>query len=506
MILIFLSSGLFLGWSLGANDAANVFGTAVGTRMVKFRTAALICSVFLLLGAVIGGSGASHTLGKLGAVNEIAGAFIVALAAGFTVFMMTKFELPVSTSQAIVGAIIGWNFYSGNLTDPYSLTKIVGSWIMCPILAAFFSFVIFNLVKWLLTISKLHLFEVDALTRTGLIVVGAFGSYSLGANNIANVMGVFVPASPFHNVKLFDLLNLTGTQQLFFLGAIAIGVGVYTYSYKVMTTVGGGLMKLTPVAALITVLSQALVLFLFASVALENWLVTHGLPAIPLVPVSSSQAVVGSIIGIGIATRNKSINYRIMGRISLGWLTTPIIAGVITFFMLFFMQNVFAQKVFHPVQFMLSHEVASELKARGLTDHRYDRVTGNLYESAYQFKKAVAQSGLDQSKQWKTLVKLCEIYPMLIDFDDRGRHLSREWFSKGQLAALSYLSGHLFTHKWQLQKALEELCDEWKLKEKTRINKLYNKNLQAKYSAVFHTFELKETARYTSGSSMVDRN
>ena len=45
-ILLFLFGGLFLGWSLGANDAANVFGTAVGTRMVNFRTAALFV-VFL---------------------------------------------------------------------------------------------------------------------------------------------------------------------------------------------------------------------------------------------------------------------------------------------------------------------------------------------------------------------------------------------------------------------------------------------------------------------------
>ena len=50
--LIFLSSGLFLGWSLGANDASNIFGTAVGTKMVKFNTAAVIASVFVILGAV----------------------------------------------------------------------------------------------------------------------------------------------------------------------------------------------------------------------------------------------------------------------------------------------------------------------------------------------------------------------------------------------------------------------------------------------------------------------
>lgn len=53
-VLFFLTSGLFLGWSLGANDAANVFGTAVGSRMIRFTTAAVICSVFVVLGAVIG--------------------------------------------------------------------------------------------------------------------------------------------------------------------------------------------------------------------------------------------------------------------------------------------------------------------------------------------------------------------------------------------------------------------------------------------------------------------
>ena len=68
-ILIFLSSGLFLGWSLGANDAANVFGTAVGSRMVRFTTAALICGAFVVLGAFVSGTGAAQTLGKLGAVN-----------------------------------------------------------------------------------------------------------------------------------------------------------------------------------------------------------------------------------------------------------------------------------------------------------------------------------------------------------------------------------------------------------------------------------------------------
>ena len=138
MVSFFLSSGFFLGWSLGANDASNVFGTAVGTKMVKFRTAAICCSIFVILGAVISGAGASHTLGKLGAVNALGGAFIVAFSAALSVYLMTLARFPVSTSQAIVGAIIGWNFFAGALTNVTSLTKIVSTWIFCPVLAATF--------------------------------------------------------------------------------------------------------------------------------------------------------------------------------------------------------------------------------------------------------------------------------------------------------------------------------------------------------------------------------
>ena len=134
MILFFLTSGLFLGWSLGANDASNVFGSAVGSKMVSFRKAAIIASVFVILGAVIQGAGGAQTLGKLGAVNAIGGSFTLALAAAVTVYVMTKFSLPVSTTQAIVGAIIGWNLFTGNRTDPGTLSKIVVTWISGPVL------------------------------------------------------------------------------------------------------------------------------------------------------------------------------------------------------------------------------------------------------------------------------------------------------------------------------------------------------------------------------------
>jgi Phosphate/sulphate permeases len=94
MIWFFLTSGLFLGWSLGANDSANIIGTAVSTRMLKFKVAASICGFFIIAGAIIDGGGATHTLGSLGDVNAIAGSFTVAFAAATAVFLLIRRGLP----------------------------------------------------------------------------------------------------------------------------------------------------------------------------------------------------------------------------------------------------------------------------------------------------------------------------------------------------------------------------------------------------------------------------
>ena len=345
-IVIFLLGGLFLGWSLGSNDAANVFGTAVGTRMVRFKTAAIVCSLFIILGAVISGSGTTETLGKLGAINALPGAFAACVAAGLSVYIMTKFGLPVSTTQAIVGAIVGWNLYTGSSTNIKVLLTILSTWILCPIIATLIAMLFFILTKKLLKKTTWHILRLDAYTRTALLIAGAFGAYSLGANNIANVMGVFVPIAPFADIQLGSFLTFSSKEQLFLLGGIAIAVGVFTYSKKVMFTVGNDLLKLSPVAAFIVVIAHSIVLFLFASQGISHFLNSIHLPAIPLVPVSSSQAIVGAVIGIGILKGGKEVQWNIAGKITIGWFLLPVIAALISFVVLFVLQNIFNQTVY----------------------------------------------------------------------------------------------------------------------------------------------------------------
>jgi PiT family inorganic phosphate transporter len=498
-VLIFLSSGLFLGWSLGANDAANVFGTAVGSRMMRFTTAAAICSVFLILGAVISGAGAAHGLGQLGTLNALPGAFMAAFSAALTVYWMTKASLPVSTTQAVVGAIIGWNWFSGSITDLSALFKILGTWLACPILGAVFGALLYKLTIKGIAWGKLHLLRLDVYTRLGLILAGAFGAYSLGANNIANVMGVFVSSSPFTDFKLGNLGTITSVQQLFFIGAVAIGVGVFTYSKRVMMMVGKGLMPLSPVAAWVVVVAQAVVLFLFSSITLEHFLASKGLPTIPLIPVSSSQAVVGAVVGIGLLKGGKGIRWGSLAGIASGWVTTPIIAACVCFVALFFLQNVFNQQVYKEVRYVLSAPVISHLEQEGLPMAEFVALRDREIVGGVDFRDHLRALATLTDKDERRVIAAAELYPLRITRKSL-QNLDRDYLSPEQIAGLRQLQGRSFQYRWQLYDALAALTPEWQRKEDTKLNKPFNMHLAKELDYLYNLFQATSESAASGGS------
>jgi PiT family inorganic phosphate transporter len=338
---LFLLSGIFLGWSLGANDGANIFGTAVGTRMVRFRTAAWVAAFFVVIGAVAGAHGTTRTLGRLGSIDAPAGAFVVALAAGLAVVLfLARNSLPVSISQSIVGAIVGWNVFTGRPTDLLTLTTLLSSWVVSPALSGAVAALLFVAARAAMPRLKIHLLEVDVWMRAGLIVVGAFAAFSLGQNAIANVMGVFVRVSPFPATVGLGPFQATSVEMLFFLGGLAIAAGIVTYSERIMRRLGSGLTSLSPLAALIVVFAASTSLFVFGSAALQDFLKAHALPGWPLVPISGSQAIVGAIFGISLVRRS-GIRHRVLVNIAIGWVAAPLAALVFTVVGLFVFQNVF---------------------------------------------------------------------------------------------------------------------------------------------------------------------
>jgi len=294
-----------MGWSLGSNDSSNIFGTAVASKMLRYRTAIILCSLFVIAGALLEGSRGLETINSL-VSQTLHTAFIASVSAGITVTLMTVLKLPVSTSQAMVGAILGIGVLRGDVNFA-GLRKVVISWIGTPIGAALIAIAAYFVLGRLLDALPLHIFLRDRILKYGLIGAGIYGSYALGANNVANVTGVY------------SQLGLINEFQAVLLGGASIAFGILTYSRNVMMTVGKRLVKLDPFSAFIAVLAEALTVHFYAKVG---------------VPVSTSQAIIGAILGIGIWKGVQTINRKTLFNIVFGWVGTPCVALILSLLLL----------------------------------------------------------------------------------------------------------------------------------------------------------------------------
>jgi PiT family inorganic phosphate transporter len=116
---------------------------------------------------------------------------------------------------------------------------------------------------------------------------------------VANVSGVYTVTG-----QLTEL-------QAALLGGASIALGVLTFSKNVMITVGKDLVKLDPFSAFIAVLSMSVVVHFYAWIG---------------VPVSTSQGIIGAVLGFGLVQGVQTINARTLLRILFGWICTPAIA------------------------------------------------------------------------------------------------------------------------------------------------------------------------------------
>ena len=296
-----LLGGIFLGWSLGANDASNVFGPTVTSKMLRFWTAAILSSLFVLSGALLQGHGGIETLKGLTQLT-LKQAVVSSVAAALTVSIMTVLSLPVSTSQAVVGAILGIGLMNQQL-NVGGLGKVVTCWFGTPVGGVVISIIVYRVLAAIYNRLNINLFQSDMLIRFSLISAGSYCSYALGANNVANVAAVFVGAGHL------------GIFSATLLGGLSICLGILTFSKRVMETVGKKLVTLDPFSALVVLLAEALTIHIFAFIG---------------VPVSSSQAVIGAVLAIGIVKGVNTVSRRTLINIFIGWFLTPAVSCLIT--------------------------------------------------------------------------------------------------------------------------------------------------------------------------------
>lgn len=386
-----LGAGFLMAFNLGANDVANSMASAVGARAITVKQAIFIASILNFVGAVFLGSQVTSTISK-GIINPAAitdpklimiGMFAALLAAGIWVLVATLTSLPVSSTHSIVGAITGFGLVAGGMdvVNWIKMGGIVMSWVISPFLAAGIAFFIFSHIRKHILFKKhfilqakrwapvwvalaLVMISLSFLYKTpvgkglelhwsmSLLVAGAIGVFawllgrifvsrivideeegaegverifrkmqvgtscyvalSQGANDVANAIG---PVAAIYLIaKEHQLLAKADVpMSMLVLGGFGIAVGISLLGHKVMKTVGTKITTLTNTRGFSVDIGAASTVLVASNLGL---------------PVSTTHAAVGGVVGVGLARGFHAVDFRVLLRIVAYWVATVPIAAV----------------------------------------------------------------------------------------------------------------------------------------------------------------------------------
>lgn len=321
------------------------------------------------------------------------------LAAGTWLLLASYMGWPVSTTHSIIGAIIGFACITlgTGAVDWHSVQGIVGSWIVTPIISGFFAYVIFvsaqrlifdtenplqnakrfvpvymfitTMVIALVTIKKglkhvgFHLSTGEAwlaaIFVSSLVMVGGYlyiqkrfskreedhsfsgvesifsvlmvvtacaMAFAHGSNDVANAIG---PLSAVVST-VENLGQISGKTQIAWwilpLGGFGIVVGLATLGHKVMATVGTGITELTPSRGFAAQLATASTVVLASGTGL---------------PISTTQTLVGAVLGVGFARGIAALNLGVVRNIVASWIVTLPAGALLAVIFYYMLEKIF---------------------------------------------------------------------------------------------------------------------------------------------------------------------
>ncbi len=301
-----LLPALYMGWGIGAHDAANTFGPQIGANIIAYRRAVVLAAIFAFIGAVVEGKKVFATLGGIAHLT-VPTSIVATLAAGLTVNVMTAFGLPISTSHTIAGALVGVGLFEGTGLDMGIVLRVGASMMTAPIGAAVIAYLLYQLIAATAAERLGSLMVFQRVVRYAAVLVGCYAAYALGSNNMGNAMAPAVAA------------GLVSPGAGAALGGVAIAVGVLTYSRNLITLVGRRITALDPISALVAALATAITVHLFTQLG---------------IPVSTSQATVGAVVGVGLTKGMMAVNRRMFALIPAMWVVSVTGAATITYLLL----------------------------------------------------------------------------------------------------------------------------------------------------------------------------
>jgi PiT family inorganic phosphate transporter len=323
------------------------------------------------------------------------------LAAGSWLLIASSFGWPVSTTHSIVGAIVGFGAVGVGIDAVAwsKVIKIIISWIASPVLAGIISFTLFrslqnliidtqnpfnNAKKYVpyymflvgfivslvtilkglkhvglsfstsssyllslgfgllvaiigtLMIRNIHLdpdenkdfyfTSMERIFSVLMIITAAAMAFAHGSNDVANAIG---PLAAIYSV--IESGGTIGSKSalpvwILLVGGVGIVVGLITYGHRVIATIGTGITQLTPSRGFAATLAAAATVVIASGTG---------------IPVSTTQVLVGAVLGVGLARGVAALDTRVINRIFLSWIVTLPAGGFMSILFFFALKGAF---------------------------------------------------------------------------------------------------------------------------------------------------------------------
>ncbi|MBE2900606.1 inorganic phosphate transporter [Methanothermobacter thermautotrophicus] len=303
LMVISLILSLYMAFNIAANDIGNSVGTAVGSGSIKMRRALLLGAFFVSLGAILLGGNVIKTISEgiipQGLFSPRMALVVTATASIWITFTLIR-KIPISGSDAIVSSVIGAGITAVGIQNMNLdvIGFIVLSWLISPLAGLLTGFLIYHAIRNMI---------IKPLQGMGLrdraekifsylqVLSSSFSALNLGAIDIAVAVGVIFAVGSF------------GGNWIRILGVIGLVAGILLAGNRVTETIGRRITDLTPSRGFSAQLAAAVIVYLFMG---------YGMP------VSPTQTLIGSVIGVGIAHGTSTVKYDVIGHIAYTWMVT----------------------------------------------------------------------------------------------------------------------------------------------------------------------------------------
>lgn len=324
LLIVVVVLTLVFDYINGFHDAANAIATVVSTKVMKPTTAVLYGGVLNFAGAMLG-TEVAVTIGKGLVKADVITIYTVlcTVMAAITWNLITWYKgLPTSSSHAIIGSLLGATFFSSmtgweSISSNAVLHKVLIPMVVSPVLGISIGFMLMLLLTW--GVYKIPLQKSNRVFSKLQIVSAGFMALNHGLNDAQKSMGIIALAL----VLTFPQEDFTVPLWVKIACALAMGLGTMSGGWKIIRTLGSKMIKLQPVHGFAAETTASIIISCASYFG---------------IPVSTTQVITTSIMGVGASKRLSAVKWGLVGNIVWAWILTIPLTFVFAGFLMLLMQ------------------------------------------------------------------------------------------------------------------------------------------------------------------------